>query len=1045
MIPLRISLLVILVCVARMLDAQDKAMKFSHITVQDGLPGNTVNSIFLDHKGLIWAATENGVGRYDAYSFRTYRSSERDSMWISSNVTYVVFEDSHKRLWVGTEKGLDLYNRRLDKFDRHFFSGVPVRAVFQDNEGNLWIGSDIGLYRYDERDKSFRKELQVLFDRANAIYNTIPAIAQDHQGRLWIGTSRGVYSYDKRVRSIVHYNDTSTVQLSNNNVRSILCDRRGNVWIATYGGGLNMFDIGSNTLTQYRWKRGSSNGISTDLLTSLWEDPSGKIWIGTDAKGIDILNPATGVFEHVTHSAYNAQSLNNNVIRTITSDRRGAVWIGTYNGGINFYNQNADAFFHYNVPTVNGNSSITCFAEEPDGNLWIGTDGGGLCFFNRTTGEFFNFFHKEDDANSLSDNRIISLLRDDDGSLWIGTYLGGLNRFDPRSRRFSRWREHDNSGLTDDVIWVLLKDGSQRILAGTNNGLNILNKSTMTFSSRSISNSALSNNMIRALHHDKNGDIWIGTQDGLNVLRKKTDEIEVVHNNSSTKTALSNYWIRTIAQDGHGDLWIGTFSGGLNHYDRHTKSFTAFTEIDGLPDNNVSGIIPDVDNTIWLSTHRGLARLDGKTKVIKSYSFKDGLQDTQFNINSCFRTSRGEFIFGSNNGFTLFKPEEIIQAQENPFPPSIVFTSVSVFNKEIERQTKGYPISTSIDEAENVELEYDQSMITFEFAALNYIHPEKNEYAYRLKGFENEWNFIGTKRTATYTNVQPGSYTFEVKAANNDGVWSDPKGIGVIIHPPFWQTYWFKAIVLAIVSFIVFFIVNRIRQRIREKIRVNKLIAELEIKALIAQMNPHFIFNSLTSIQELIMINKQQEAMHYLNQFSRLLRTVLECSEKNMITLEQEITLLRLYLELESMRFDNKFHYEISLDNAIDPEEVVIPSFLLQPFVENALWHGLMHKEDDRRLRISFALVNNETMTCTIADNGIGRARAAEIRKKRVRSYQSLGLKIMKDRVEQMKKQNNCIDLRIIDEINASGEATGTTVILQLPVEMPLEEISVTV
>jgi two-component sensor histidine kinase len=341
-----------------------------------------------------------------------------------------------------------------------------------------------------------------------------------------------------------------------------------------------------------------------------------------------------------------------------------------------------------------------------------------------------------------------------------------------------------------------------------------------------------------------------------------------------------------------------------------------------------------------------------------------------------------------------------------------------------------------INEITDFTIDYDQSVITLEFAGLNYIDSEKNQYAYRLKGFEENWNEVETKRTATYTNLEPGQYVFQVKAANNDGVWtSKPKEITITITPPFWETWWFKALVALVTLMLIYVIYRVIRKRIREKISINKLIAELEIKALIAQMNPHFIFNSLTSIQELIMVNKQKEAMHYLHQFSRLLRNVLESSEKNTITLAQEKLLLELYLELEAMRFDKQFSYDIIVDQRIDAEEVVLPSFLLQPFVENALWHGLMHKRADRKLTIKFEITDQEHLICSISDNGIGRKQAEELKRNSMRSYQSMGLKIMKERIHLMKQQNDLIDLKIIDRTDENGNALGTTVMIQLPIE----------
>jgi ligand-binding sensor domain-containing protein len=1019
--------------------AQEKDIKFTHITVENGLGSNIINSVIRDSRGFIWIASENGVQRYDGYTFEDFRSHVNDVLGISSNITYVVFEDRQERIWVGSEKGLDLYNRKLDRFDQHFFKDTPVRSIYQDRKDRLWIGSDHGLFQYDENKQTFIKPFRELFDSNDIDYNTISSMIEDSHGNLWVGTYNGCYIYNWKKKSFSHlrHNPKIPGSLSENNVREVVEDSKGRIWIATYGGGINLFEPQTQTFKVYKHDINDPEGLSSNFIPTLWADNNGKLWIGTDGKGIDIFDPDNDVFLNVVHAPYNSKSLSSNVIRSISSDMRGGVWIGTYYGGINFFNQNAEAFFHYKVQTINGSSSVTSFAEEENGNLWIGTDGGGLCYFNRKTGQFSNQYNNERNDNSLSDNRIQALLLDHDGMLWIGTYQGGLCRYDPKTKKYTRFSGKDDSGLNSSIIWTLLKDSRHRIWAGTNNGLRVYDAQSNKFKSLDIDNSNLSNNMIRCMYEDTKSRLWVGTQEGLNLLEYPYERFTVIKSDVQKEHSLSNHWIRTITEDVSGNIWIGTLAGGLNMFNESSNTFITFSEEDGLPDSIISGILGDIHNNLWISTSRGLAYLDTKTKKFKTYNVSDGLQDYQFIINASFKTQKGEFLFGGNNGFTLFIPDVIKQVESNKFPPQIALTKFKIFNKEVIPGQPGSPLHEQINETKLIKLTHDQTVLTFEFAALNFIQPEKNRYAYRLEGFEDDWNPIDNKRSATYTNLEPGHYTFRVKAANNDGVWNeDGVSIKVIIAPPFWDTLWFKTILVIVVCAITLMVLDIIRKRIREKIRINKIIAELELKALITQMNPHFIFNCLTSIQELIIVHKQQEAMHYLHQFSRLLRTVLQCSEKNFIPLDEELTLLELYLELESMRFDKQFHYRIDVDPAIDPEEFIIPSFLLQPFVENALWHGLMHKKGDRHLTISFILEEEDVLSCKITDNGIGREHASKIKKESVKAYQSMGLKIIRDRIALMKKQNSVFNLAIIDEKDASDNPAGTTVIVTIPLNI---------
>lgn len=1031
--------------------AQDSTINFQYITVQHGLPSNTINGVMRDCRGFMWMASENGVCRYDGYSFTTFRAREGDSLSISSNITYVIFEDRHKRLWVGCEKGLDRFNRGLDCFDRHYFKNMPVRTIYQDANDNIWVGTDAGLFLYDAVGDQFTKPFPQIFNSDNIRYNTVTSLAEDSLGNLWIGTATdGVYVYDKIAQNFNHYNHQPGVSksLNCNTIRKLMRDSRGWMWVATYGGGVSRFMAGSKSFRAYTITSAQPFRIDSDLVPSLAEDDAGRIWIGTDGAGLDILDPVTHSLQHVLHEPFNSRSLNNNVVRTISNDGKGGMWLGTYAGGINFFNRNAGAFLHYKTPTFNGNSSVTAFAEEPNGNLWIGTDGGGLCYFDRATGVFTNFSAQPNDNHSLSDNRVLSLLLDHAGTLWIGTYRGGLCRYNRKTRNFKRYHTADGSQLSDDVVWALLEDSQQRMWVGTNDGLDLYDRRHDSFQPINNTNSNISNNVIRTLYEDQRQRIWVGTQEGLNVLHGAGSTFTVIRANPNDNRSLSNNWIRTIHEDDAGNIWIGTLEGGLAMLragNTALLSFTFYKESDGLPDNTISAILTDTRNTLWISTGRGLAWLDQKTRKIRRYYAKDGLQDNQFNINACYQTRRGEFLFGGFNGFTSFIPDRVGQETGNPFPPPVAMTAFKIFNREVVPGIPGAPLNHHINETDRISLSHDQLVMTFEFAALNFIRPENNQYAYRLEGFESEWNYVGNQRSATYTNLEPGMYTFEVKASNNAGVWNE-KGVSVIleIRPPFWKTWWFRSIMGMAAGLLALLAFNLVRNRVREKIRINRHIAELEIKALITQMNPHFVFNCLTSIQELITMNKTDDAMHYLNQFARLLRTVLKSSEKNFVSLEQERIILESYLELEAMRFDRLFHYRIVIDESIDPEETLIPSFLIQPFVENALWHGLMGKKGDRDLTIMFSTEADDIIVCQISDNGVGREQAAEARKRKRHGHASMGIRIIRERIKLMKAQNNAVNLQILDNVDIEGRAAGTTVIIRLPVVFkpaPLETV----
>jgi ligand-binding sensor domain-containing protein len=1020
------------------LQAQDD-IKFSHITVNEDLANNTVNSVIRDSRGFLWIATENGLNRYNAYTFEHFNAEEPNC--ISSNITYAVYEDKAERVWLGSKNGLDLFNRTRGTFDTHFLKGICVRAVYQDSQRRLWVGSDSGVYLFNEEKIKFEKCFPEIYDLIKTypnLYNTISSITEDDHENLWIGLfSSGVFVCNVKTKKNQHYyhNPEKQGSISNNNIRSIIKDKRGRMWIATYGGGVNLFQPETKTFKIFT-NEGKPNGISNALITPLWEDVDGKIWIGTDGTGIDILDPDSETVFNTQHSYFNTKSLNCNVIRSIYSDNKGGVWVGTYSGGVNFFTRNTEAFFHYRVPVFNGNS-VSAFAEEPTGNLWIGTDGGGLCYFNRSTEQMDNFLHNKKNKNSLSDNRVTSLILDHKHNVWIGTYMGGLCHFNSRTRIFKNYSAGDRSQISDNIIWILLQDSKRRIWVGTESGLNLFNPAIDKFKNYTTHNSALRNGIIRALFEDSKKRLWIGTLSGLYLYDEETDNFTLVKK-VGVQDNLQRMAIKAINEDSHGNLVLGTIEHGVNIINIDNNTFTRYKE--GLLFNQITGIMPDREDNLWVSTAKGLAMITHSRKEIKKY-FANGGENNQFNVNAVYKTRRGEFLMGSKNGFRLFVPEVVNNVNHNPFPPQVALTSFKLLNKEV-MSGEGSLLQKHINETKEITLSYDKSVITFEFAALNFIEPQKNSYAYRLLGFEDNWNYIESnvkndiknKRSCTYTNLEPGHYTLELKASNNAGEWNEnPLQVQITITPPFWKTSWFKVMVGFIAIVILMIIINIVRRRIVAKIKINRVIADLKMKALMAQMNPHFIFNSLTSIQELILVNKHDEGMYYLEQFSKLLRIALQSSDKSFIPLTLEVTLLNLYLELEAMRFSQQFHYEVNVESSIDIDEITIPTFLIQPFVENAIWHGLMPKKGDRTVIISFKVKGKDALICRIKDNGIGRVAAAKIGQKKNKMHQSMGLKITRERIELMKRQNSLYDLEIIDETDASGEAIGTTVMVTLP------------
>ncbi len=497
--------------------------------------------------------------------------------------------------------------------------------------------------------------------------------------------------------------------------------------------------------------------------------------------------------------------------------------------------------------------------------------------------------------------------------------------------------------------------------------------------------------------------------------------------------------MKSIFEDSKGNLWLGTLSGGLCYFDYQTEKFRTFTNKHGLPDNNVYSILEDNSNTLWLGTDNGLSRFDPVAKTFTNYDYKDGLQgnvfasgaSTDMDRGGCFKGTDGILYFGGVNGLNFFDP---LQIKANTHIAPIVITQFKLFDSLV----KG------ANELKEIVLKHNQNYFSFEFSSLSYYNPSKNQYMYKLEGVDIDWVYSGSRRYVGYTNIEPGTYVFKVKGTNNDGVWNEQgASMTIIINPPWWSTWWAYSIygLMAVMAIwtVVHYRSRSLRRELEQRKKEQQLAelehqkTELEMQALRAQMNPHFIFNSLNSINMFILENNKLRASEYLSKFSKLVRLILQNSREAFVPLDRELQALQLYLELESLRFANRFEYKISIANEVDTAVIKVPPLIIQPYAENAIWHGLMHKKDKGHLEIAL-YTNEEILFCKITDDGIGRKKATEIAGKNARGHKSMGMRITADRIA-MAQQDKQIGMHatIRDLVLADGSAGGTEVLLAIP------------
>lgn len=810
-------------------------LKFDHLSTTEGLSQVTANCILQDRRGFIWIGTQNGLCRFDGYVFKVFKHDPEDPESLSDNYVWTLCEDHDGQLWVGTYNGgLNRFDPRRERF-RHY-SGLspdgnpsrqePVRAICEDRNGTLWIGTDQGVDHLDNHRESAElyrpdKKFADVLGR-----EMVQCLLLDHAGDLWVGSLRGGLfrrSADGREVGRIPLEALDSPAGGQEDIRALAEDRQGDVWIGTGSGDLFHWDRQTGSVHHEGPEDGFPDEPELDTILSLCVDTAGHLWIGTRSDGLIIMDPRRKRSWHYRSRPGQEKGLNDNTVRALCKDRSGTIWIGTYTHGLNRYNPYRQKFIHYRHLSSDSDglshNSIRTFCEDRQGRLWIGTDDGGLDMFDRSTGRFVHYHHDPNDPASLGHDSVRAVCQDAGGILWIGT-LQGLYRLDPESGRLivsGRVAEIVRA-LADDSIRSLLVDREGDVWVGTvNDGLVRLNPRTgilLRYRHEPGNPRSLVQNSIYCLFEDREGNLWVGTGGGLGRFDSRRTGFQNYVQDQSSPNALSYNLVTVIHQDGTGSMWIGTWGGGLNLLDRATGRFTHYTERNGLPSNAISGILEDRPGDFWISTINGISHFNPRQDRVWNYNELDGLQDKGFNAGAYLKTTGGEMVFGGINGFNIFTPGQI---RKNFHVPAIVLTSFRKFGRDVST-------GISVSELKRIELFPGDSFFSFEFAALDTASPSRNQYAYKLEGFDPDWIYCGSRRYASYTNLDGGRYVFRVMGSNNDGVWNeDGLSVEVIVHPPFWRTNWFVGVISGIFLLGVY---GFIRIRTRGLERHRRLLSE---------------------------------------------------------------------------------------------------------------------------------------------------------------------------------------------------------------------------
>jgi signal transduction histidine kinase/ligand-binding sensor domain-containing protein len=829
-------LLTALICFSGTLgiEAQPKYIRFEHLTINDGLSSNRIRCIYRDSKDYLWMGTDIGLDKYDSYQVKNYRHGDGQFGEISSDVLICIYEDSKKNLWFGTNDGLNLYDREKDNFrvfknepaDDNSISSNCITGMVEDKEKNLWTISDGNcLNKFVPGTQTF---IRYPFEKGKNYLNPRPSkmIGVDSKGYIWIvSLTRGIRRFDPRSEQFTLFDDPS-IDFGNNYYKSIFIDKQDKIWISTDGNGFFSFDPVSKKFEHFN-SLADGKGTNQNMVLDILPEDDRYLLLAVDQGGINRFDKVTNTFEYIVYDEENNNGLNNNGIWCLYKDREGIIWIGTSGGGINYYipkKERFDLFVHNgNNPRSLSYNFTGCFYEDHTGDIWIGTDGGGVNVYDPVTGNFKIFKHDPLNPNSISGNVIRGIAEDKDHNIWIGTWDAGLNKYDRKTGRFIHFmpERNDSSTISGKNIYNLFIDHNNILwLSIYNTGIDLFDLKKGVFRRfRTGANQykSISGDNSWFFFEDHDNKMWICTQNGLDLYDSLTSTFRVYY--------FPDNDIGAFYKDRTGNLWVGTNTKGMFRCDELGNIINTYDKTNGLPNNRIHAITEDNQGNLWISSNKGISRFERSAGKFRNYSKEDGLQGDQFYQQSFLKTRKGEIYFGGYNGFNSFNPDSM---QDNRFIPPVYITDFRIFNKPVIYAVPGAQFPKHISEEKEIRLNWKQSVFSFSFAAINYNHPNKNQYKYIMEGFETEWNNTdASRRYVTYTNLDPGTYYFKVKATNNDGIWNENEtSLRIIILPPWWATLWFRLIAFSVAIFILaFFYYSRMNRLKNQKVLLEELVA----------------------------------------------------------------------------------------------------------------------------------------------------------------------------------------------------------------------------
>jgi ligand-binding sensor domain-containing protein/two-component sensor histidine kinase len=1032
--------------------AQTNQPLFRKLSDKNGLSSNRITCFLKDSKGYLWVGTDFGLNRYDGIKFEKFFHSSYNPATISSNLITCLAEDSSGQIWIGTEAdGLNCYNyttRAFTHWQKNGSTGTiqdnHILSLMADKKGGLWIGYKLqgwsrlqintGQLQHENSGKIF---LNVWGQNAA---NIVQGFSQTTDGTTWIIQDHGLVKRLANGKQTFFTDNNSPYNPQNDNL-FIAIQPLGDtaLLIGTWGCGIKKFNIKTERFTHYLFDKQYGEGSFTNIVLGIGVKNKDEYWVATADRGLGIFHLPTGEFRFFKHVPADSYSPPPDECRVVYTDKEGVLWAG-FDAGFCFWAPSLQNF-HFTEPIGktgpnNLNSTVTAtYYHGKESCFYFGREFGiGLYTYNEKTAKHallpFPEWHQKKWKGAYIyhigywQNNVL-LLRTNaawlffnlqsqtyapvyfkQGAITIEAY-GASSTIDEEGC-FWCWDAVGNYYKIDaKTLQVVVKGGTAQ------NGKYPFNQ----FS--------------RLVGIASKNQLWVHDRHlGLCLLNTATNQIDSGYLTDQQKRIFD---AKEIERDKRGHFWVTTYSSGLYEMwklSNGTYTYKHYTQEQGLPELFLDKICIDSSQQIWLSAKSGIIKTNTTNPDFKLYSSQEGYNSQWTLITQLQLGDAGRLLISHRKGFTWLPAYAM---EQNKVPPKLFIGSVKINNQD-------YTTQFLQNSESPIKLESNQNNLSISIVALNLINANQNQYAYRFIAKDSSWTFNGNNRDIVFASLKPGNYLLQIKAANNDGIWtSNYLELKFTIQWPIWQRWWFILLIAAGLTTLIYlayrFRLKAVRKEEQLKNEFSKKMAEVEMKALRAQMNPHFIFNSLNSINRYIIKSDQATASNYLTRFAKLIRLILDSSANDTTSLEKELQLLQLYIEMEQLRFENRFEVNFITEENIHPEKILIPSMLIQPYIENAIWHGLLHKEEKGKLLIEFKLVNKNIFEVTIEDNGIGRKKAAELKSKEVLKEKSYGMAISGDRLKIVNQlYNQQASCEVVDLFDEYNRPCGTRVILKLPV-----------